>query len=196
MQEKIKNPRTLFAIGGLIASILLLGFGVASVVLGYQGRQDVRDRLAEENIIGTEDSSIPGQLVDTGAEAKAFADVMRKHTLASTDGRTYSELPRYIDENGAETNDRDLAAKDEFGNPIANPLRDLWVTETALTTALNTAYFAEQVATFSIVVGVALIVTAIGFLVLNVYALWRIGETREAEEAVRVGAAKGAPVQH
>lgn len=193
MQEKIKNPRTLFATGGLIASILLLGFGVASVVLGYQGRQDVRDRLAEENVVGTDDSTIPGQLVDTGAEAKAFADVMRKHTLSATDGRTYSELPRYIDENGNETNDRELAAKDQFGNPIANPLRDLWITETALTTALNTAYFAEQVATFAMVVGVALIVTAVGFLVLNIYALWRIGETREAEEAVRAGAAKGAP---
>lgn len=195
MQEKVKHPRTLFAIGGLIASILLLGFGATSAVLGYQGREDVRDRLADEKLVGPEDSTIPGQAVDTGAEAKAFADVMRKHTLARTDGRTYSELPRYIDESGNETNDTDLAAKDQFGNPVANPLRDLWITETALTTALNTAYFAEQVGTFSIVIGVALMLTAIGFLVLNIYALWRIGETREAEEAVRAGAAKGAPAR-
>jgi hypothetical protein len=33
----------------------------------------------------------------------------------------------------------------------------MWVTETALTTALQTAYFAEQVALFSIVIGVALL---------------------------------------
>ena len=43
----------------------------------------------------------------------------------------------------------------------------MWVTETALTTALNTAFFAERVAFFSIVMGVALLLTGIGFLVLT-----------------------------
>jgi hypothetical protein len=41
------------------------------------------------------------------------------------------------------------------------------VTETALTTALNTSYFAERVAYFSIVMGAALLLTGIGFLVLT-----------------------------
>ena len=41
------------------------------------------------------------------------------------------------------------------------------MTETALTTALNTAFFAERVAVFSIVMGVALLLTGIGFLVLT-----------------------------
>ena len=44
----------------------------------------------------------------------------------------------------------------------------MWVTETALTTALNTSFFAERVAYFSIVMGVALLLTGIGFLVLTV----------------------------
>jgi len=43
----------------------------------------------------------------------------------------------------------------------------MWVTETALTTALNTSFFAERVAVFSIVMGVALLLTGIGFLVLT-----------------------------
>ena len=43
----------------------------------------------------------------------------------------------------------------------------MWVTETALTTALNTSYFAERVAYFSIVMGIALLLTGIGFLVLT-----------------------------
>jgi hypothetical protein len=47
----------------------------------------------------------------------------------------------------------------------------MWVTSTALSTALNTAYFAENVATFAIVMGVALLLTGLGFLVLTVRIL-------------------------
>jgi len=42
------------------------------------------------------------------------------------------------------------------------------VTETALTTALNTAYMAEQLALFGIVVGVALLLSGIGFGILAI----------------------------
>ena len=38
---------------------------------------------------------------------------------------------------------------------------------TQLTTALNTSFFAERVAYFSIVMGIALLLTGIGFLVLT-----------------------------
>jgi hypothetical protein len=44
----------------------------------------------------------------------------------------------------------------------------MWVTETALTTALNMSYMAEQLSIFGIVVGVALLLTGIGFLVLSI----------------------------
>ena len=40
------------------------------------------------------------------------------------------------------------------------------MTETALSTALNVSYMAEQIALFSIVVGIALILTGIGFVIL------------------------------
>jgi hypothetical protein len=68
---------------------------------------------------------------------------------------------------GAETSDVKLAAKDpKTGQPTANGARNVWVTETALATALDTSYFAQQVALFSIVMGIALLLTGIGFLVL------------------------------
>jgi len=51
--------------------------------------------------------------------------------------------------------------------PVSNGARDLWVTETALTTALNTSYMAEQLANFGIVVGIALLLSGIGFSVLT-----------------------------
>ena len=57
------------------------------------------------------------------------------------------------------------------------------MTETALTTALNTSYFAESVATFAIVMGFALMLTGVGFLVLTLRVLRRFGESPEPAPA-------------
>ena len=172
-----------FTYGGIAASIILIVFGVASIAVGYNGRGDVRDMLAKEKIVGTPDSTIPGQKVDTGSEAKAFADVMRKHALESTDGQVYAEMGRFLDENGKPTSDEAAAAKDpETGRPVENAARNIWVTETALSTALNTSYFAEQVAMFGVAMGFALLLTGIGFLVLTL-SLLRKAAVRERSQA-------------
>ena len=42
----------------------------------------------------------------------------------------------------------------------------MWVTETALATALQSSYMASQLSLFAIVTGVALLLTGIGFAVL------------------------------
>jgi hypothetical protein len=160
--------RKLFEYGGIAASVILIAVGLGSIGLGAWGFNEVRDNLAQENIVGTPDSSIPGQKVDTGSEARAFAAVMRKHTLESTEGRTYAEMGRFIDAQGNETDDEEAAAKDpKTGQPVANGARNLWVTETALTTALTMAYMGERLAVFGMVMGVALLLTGIGFLVLT-----------------------------
>src|SRR5919198_4489320 len=148
----------LFRYGGIAASIILIAFGIGAVVVGFSGRDEVRSDLAREQIVGTPDSTIPNQKVDTGSEAQAFAKVMRKHTLEATGGQTYAQMGRFLDDNGKPTSDESKAAKDpKTGQPVENGLRNMWVTETALTTALNTAYFAESVATFVIVMGGALL---------------------------------------
>jgi hypothetical protein len=73
--------RRLFEYGGIGASIVLVTLGVGSVVVGFDGRDRVRNDLAREKIVGTPDSPIAGQRVDTGSEAEDFAATMRKHTL-------------------------------------------------------------------------------------------------------------------
>ena len=162
----------LFRYGGIAASIVLIAFGVGAIVTGFDGRAQVRGDLAREQIVGTPDSTIPGQKVDTGSEAQAFAKVMRKHTLEATGGQTYSQMGQFLDAGGKPTNDEKAAATDpKTGKPVANPARQIWVTETALTTALNTAFFAERVATFAIVMGFALLLSGIGFTVLTLRAL-------------------------
>jgi hypothetical protein len=179
--------------GGVVASLILIALGIGSIVVGLSGRDEVRDTLAQENIVGspdmdpevveinsgteTPDCTVADEEVDTGDEAKCFADYMRVHTLESTDGQTYAEMPRFLDENGEPTEEEGEAATDpESGEPLSNPERELWVTETALATALNTSFFAEQVATFGVVVGVAMVLIGIGFLVLTWFGLIRRAE--------------------
>lgn len=185
------TPRKLFGIGGLAASVILAIFGAASIVIGIQGRAEVRDTLAQERIIGPDDSTIPGQLVDTGSEARAQADIIRHHQMTSTNGLTYSEMGRFAvpDGNPAGTNNADLALKDANGNPVANSLRNQWVTVTALSTSLNTAFFAEQVGLFAIVMGIALLLTGVGFAILTLAALWHFRTLTEDAAETQAAAA-------
>jgi hypothetical protein len=164
--------------GGLIATVVLVAFGVGAVYSGIDGRDMVRDNLRQENIVGTPDSTIPGQVVDTGSEARAFADVMRRHALEATGGKTYAEMDRFLAKGGGTTSD-EKAALVQGGRPVDNPARNIWVTETALATALNTAYFAEQVALFSIVMGIALLLTGVGFGVVSLRLLKRDREAAD-----------------
>src|SRR4051794_22736665 len=155
--------------------------------MGVDGRNYVRDNLAAEHIVGTPDSTIPGQKVDTGTEAQAFAKVMRKHTLEATGGLTYAQMGRFLDGNGKPTDDEKSAAVDpKTKQPVENNLRNPWVNETALTTA----YFAEQVATFAIVMGIALLLAGLGFPVLAFKAL---AATNRKEERASGMAAVPAP---
>src|SRR3954468_4099363 len=169
---------------GIAASVILIAFGIGSIVVGFDGRDRVQGDLAREQIVGTPDSTIPNQLVDTGSEAQAFANVMRKHAVEATGGQTYAQMPRFLDKAGKGTDDEKAAAVyPKSGEPVANPARNIWVTETALTTALNTAYFAEGVATFAIVMGVAMLLSGIGFLILTLRVLREPADATQATTA-------------
>ena len=196
--------RKLFEIGGVIAGLVLIAFGVAAIAMGVNGRSEVRDAIAEQKITATPDAPAitdgklePGQPITTGTEARAFADVMEFHALESTEGRRYAEMGRFLTDSGEETNDEAAAAKGPNGRPVENGLRNLWVTETALSTALNMAYMAEQMALFGIVVGVALLLSGIGFIVLALGGALRRREWapavagREGTAARRAAAATG-----
>jgi len=175
--------KSLFRYAGIAASLVLIAFGIGAVVMGIGGRSEVRSNIAREQIVGTPDmaASVAGKPVKTGAQAKAFAAGMRRHTLEATGGQVYSEMGRYLTAAGTPTNDEKAAAIDKAtGKPVENGARNIWVTSTALTTALNTSFFAENVATFAIVMGVALLLTGIGFLVLTLRLPVEAGEKARA----------------
>jgi hypothetical protein len=95
---------------------------------------------------------------------------MRIHALESTGGLSYAQMGRFQSasdpSNPEGTDDEAAAAKDADGNPVSNGARNIWVTETALATALNTSFLAESTALFGIVVAIALILAGIGFIIL------------------------------
>jgi hypothetical protein len=64
--------------------------------------------------------------------------------------------------------------------PQSNPARQIWISETALGTALKTSYFAASVGLFSIVMGAALLLTGGGFIVLSTGLLSRTGLRRRS----------------
>jgi len=178
-----------YEMGGIIAGVLLVLFGIGAIAIGIAGRSEVRSDVKREAIVGSPDMTpsaikaegtkaglknvdypscdVANKAITTGSDAKCFADYMRIHTLEATGGLTYSQMGRYLDKNGKATNDASKAALDsKTGQPVENAARNLWVTETALTTALNTSFFAERVALFSMIVGFALLLTGVGFLVM------------------------------
>ena len=95
---------------------------------------------------------VAGKAIETGDQSRCFAQYMRIHTLEATGGYTYSQMGRYTAKPntpkselalGGGTNN-DKWAVQAGGRPVDNGLRNLWVTETALTTALNTSYMADR----------------------------------------------------
>ena len=186
------NTRRILELGGIVAGILMVAFGIGSLVLGINARNTVGTELTREFIVGSPDMkpaeiekavkeaglsnvTIPScdvaeKEIKTGADAHCFAQYMRIHALESSGGNTYAQMGRFVaaadpsDPKG--TSDEAAAAKDESGEPISNGARNTWVTETALSTALNVSYMAEQIGLFSVVVGIALLLSGIGFIIL------------------------------
>jgi hypothetical protein len=111
--------RKSFEIGGFIAAVVLIAFGIGAIVMGVNARSTVNNTLTQEQIVGTSDmtpsairaeaakaglnvsdisfptTSVAGQAINNGARAHAFAGYMRIHALEATGGLTYAQMPRY-----------------------------------------------------------------------------------------------------
>ena len=171
--------KRVWEIGGFVAGAILIAFGVVAIYMGVDGRNTVRDSLKQEQItFGTADDPAvakyaeqwAGEQVATGDQARAFAQIMHEHALEGSGGLTYAQMGRYVSADNpndpAGTSDLAAAQKDADGNPVPNAARDTWVTATALSNALNMSYMAEQLALFGMVVGVALLLTGVGLVIL------------------------------
>jgi len=189
--------------GGVFAAVVLIVFGIGAIVIGVEGRSTVQDTLEQEKIVGSPDMtpegiregaqaaglsgvdlpdcSVADEPVNDGSSARCFADHMRIHALESSGGKTYAQLPRFATEDGAGTDDESKALKDDGGQPVSNPIRNVWINETALSTALNMAYMAEQVSLFGIVTGIAMILAGVGLGILSLF-VFGLGRASRPDE--------------
>ena len=169
----------------LTAAVALVGFGIASIIKGLDGRATVNDSLKQERITGepfmspeaivargkslgftdfdAPDCSVAGKPISDGAAARCFAQYMRIDALVATGGKTYADMPSFVSKSGKLTSDYAKAKTFPDGSPMPNPARSVWVTETTLATALNTSYMADQISLFGI--GVGGVMLLLGFVV-------------------------------
>ena len=224
-------------IGGIVAGVVLIAFGIAATVLGVRGGNTVNSSLKNEYIVGSPDMtptaiapeikaiqasqakiaaaqvkakvpaaqgstfttvsapscSVAGDQVTGGSSARCFAQYMRIHALGASGGLTYAQMGRFqaqpnapvkfTDFNGGTNVDKyavGYSSDSAKSNPVSNGTRNTWVTETALTSALNLAYTAAQISLFGVVVGIALLLSGIGFLILALSgAIQRVPLTKE-----------------
>ena len=129
----------LWEIGGFISGAILILFGVGALYLGINGYQTVGDELSKEQIVGGSDMApaeiqkaaseaglpdtielptcdVVDESIDTGSEARCFAQYMRVHALEATGGLSYAAdgavpVGRQPDD-PAGTSDETAAAKD------------------------------------------------------------------------------------
>ena len=205
------NRNQILRWGGVASGAIMLAFGIAVIVLALDGRSTVDSSLKQEKITGTPDMtptaikaegaqaglkdvnyptcSVAGQVIDTGSEARCFAQYMNIHALEATGGAVYSEMGRYAAKpdapksqlaSGGGTDNAQYAETDpKTGQPVSNGARDIWVTETALATALNMSYMATQLSLFSLVVGIALLLSGAGFVILALVGVPRTSAKKQ-----------------
>jgi putative Mn2+ efflux pump MntP len=202
-------------VGGVVASVVLIAFGVAAIVMGINGKDTVSTELDRQNIVGSPDMTpssiaeeakqaglssdidlpscdVAEKTVDDGETARCFASYMQIHALEATGGYTYSEMGRFeakpntpkseLADGGGTENEEFAAVDPESGEPAENGARNIWVTETALATALNASYMADRLSIFGVVIGIALLLTGIGFAVLVA-----TGAVRDPHSMLKIG---------
>lgn len=192
----IVSGAVLIAFGIVTIVLAIYGHHTVTTELERQkitGTPDMSPSAIEEEVnkAGLKDVHLPsctvaGKSIDTGQRARCFAEYMNIHALLATGGYVYSEMGQYEAKPdapkselapGGGTNNPQYAATDPKTNqPVSNAARNIWVSETGLSTALNVSYMASALSLFSLVVGIALLLAGVGFIVLAIAALPRASQ--------------------
>lgn len=142
----MKNILKVSSVFAIIAGVLLVVGGLWAICFTYQN-------VAQEKIITPDDASIPSTPVRGPLTLKSQSDIIREHTLKSTNGLTYAEMPRQIETIGDEGQ----------SVMIPNTARDIWITSTTLRTALNLGIVTYVFSAFMILFGLISIWTGYVF---------------------------------
>jgi hypothetical protein len=151
----LNNLRHWFWVAPAILGIVFIAAGVYMIVQGQDAKDEVKDAIVRENITTSEDASIPNELVDDADTAKAQADVIEKHVLEITGGKSYAEL------------DRD------------DPNRPTVLNSVSLRTALNVAVMGFKISDLVTGMGVFMIVVGVTHILFLAPAVYWAAEVAD-----------------
>ena len=134
--------RTVTGIVTLGAAAAFLFAGPYMAYRGVDAKSQVRAELHDANITTPADASIPNARVHDAKTAMAQADIIEKHALAITKGKTYAEMDR------------------------EDPARATAFQASALRTSLLSSVLAWNVA--NLVIGLGALVFVLGLVLLGV----------------------------
>ena len=147
------------------SSVLVIIIGIVLIVGGIWAISFTYYNVARENIVTPDDASVPNQPVRGPWTLYSEADIIREHTLDSTGGKTFAEMPRQIPK------------VDQDGNPVLgeegkavmapNTARDIWITATTLITALDLGIISYAFSGLALLLGLILILIGIVFCALS-----------------------------
>ena len=182
-RSNIMRKKLVCALIALVSLAFVVG-GIVMVNQALDAKADVKASIAAENITlgnsqrsdGTTDEvvavvippELQGTPVDSPEKLLMQRDVIRGHTLVSTDGNVFAEMPKSVpqlDENGQ-------PVLDENNKPVMvpNKAREIWIQSTAWQTALTHGYMAWKLADLVLGLGIAFLV--IGGTGLFTVVLW------------------------
>ncbi|MEX0800034.1 MAG: aromatic ring-opening dioxygenase LigA [Dehalococcoidia bacterium] len=159
----LNAARHWFWLAPAILGIVFIAGGVYMMLQGQDAKDEVRDAIVRENITTSDDSAIPGVLVDDADTAKAEAEVIEKHVLEITGGKTYAELDR------------------------EDPNRATVLNSVSLRTALNLAVMGFKISDLVTGMGLFMIVLGITHIVFLAPAVYWASEVANQYAAGRAG---------
>ena len=127
----------------ITSSVLAIIVGLVLVVGGAWALNFTYKNVTQEDIVTPNDAMIPSTSVRGPLTLMAQADIIRTHALKSTGGKTFAEMSR------------------------EDPARDIWITATTLTTALNFGVMSYAFSAFTLLFGLNSIWTGITFYALS-----------------------------
>lgn len=158
--------RNLVGVIAAVLSLVLIGAGAVMIQQGFVAKADVKAALAAENITTPDDASIPGVPVDSAATALAQAEIIQKHTLEATEGRTWADMDR------------------------EDPQRPFYLQAVTLRTSLMSAYMGFKVADLVTGLGALFLTVGLGGGVATTIAL----RSQKAASAVSTKSETRVPV--
>lgn len=117
------------------SSVLAIFAGIVMFIGGVWGITFTYQNISREKIVTPADSASPNIPVVGPMSLKVQADIIREHTLKTTGGKVYAEMPRQIAK--LDSKGKEMTGDDGKVIMIPNTARDMWITATTLTTALN-----------------------------------------------------------